>query len=181
MKKAVIFALLLIVFLNLIYAECSNEQININTASATELDKITYVGPATAESIISARPFSSVDDLIRVSGIGEIKLEAIKTQGLACIENTDIEPEEEEKIEEDETETQKEVEKNEIAEEEILVINPKKDAIKLSPQTIKSEENNSNLNKNNYAIYGLVIFCILLGGLFLAKKIKFKERKNEFE
>ncbi len=181
MKKAVIFALLLIVFLNVIYAECSNEQIDINTASATELDKIIYIGPATANNIIATRPFETLDNLIDVSGIGEVKLEAIKTQGLACVGNLNIEPEEEEKIEEDETETQKEVEKNEIADEEILIINPQKDAIKLSPQTIKSEENNSDLSKNNYAIYGLVIFCILLGGLFLAKKIKFKERKNEFE
>jgi len=46
-------------------------QININTASAEDLDKITEVGPATAQKIILARPFYSLNDLLKVSGIGE--------------------------------------------------------------------------------------------------------------
>ena len=58
--------------------------ININTASSTELERIVHVGPARAQEIISLRPFSSVDDLARVNGIGPARLADIKDQGLAC-------------------------------------------------------------------------------------------------
>lgn len=56
--------------------------VNINTASATELEALPGVGPALASRIVEHRdlngPFSSVDDLIMVSGIGPSKLEAIR-------------------------------------------------------------------------------------------------------
>jgi competence protein ComEC len=32
------------------------------------------------------RPFSSVDDMVRISGIGSARLRDIKGQGLACVE-----------------------------------------------------------------------------------------------
>jgi len=59
--------------------------VEINTATISQLDKITGIGPVLAERIIEARPFSSVDDLIRVKGIGEKTLQKIKEQGLACV------------------------------------------------------------------------------------------------
>jgi len=62
------------------------EKIDINTASLAQLDELTGIGPKYAQAIIDARPFSSVDDLLRVSGIGEITLQKIKTQGLACVD-----------------------------------------------------------------------------------------------
>lgn len=56
--------------------------ININTASAAELQTLSGIGPSMAQSIIDDRtkngPFASVDDLMRVSGIGEKKLAKIK-------------------------------------------------------------------------------------------------------
>ncbi|MGD2251481.1 MAG: ComEA family DNA-binding protein [Anaerolineales bacterium] len=56
--------------------------ININTADAPELDLLPGIGPSLAQKIIEYRqthgPFSCVDDLIRVSGIGPSKLEAIR-------------------------------------------------------------------------------------------------------
>ena len=56
--------------------------ININTASASELESLPGVGPATAKAIIAHRttvaPFSSVDDLLQVAGIGPAKLEAMR-------------------------------------------------------------------------------------------------------
>ena len=56
--------------------------ININTASAAELQTLSGIGPSMAQSIIDERtkngPFASVDDLMRVSGIGEKKLAKIK-------------------------------------------------------------------------------------------------------
>lgn len=56
--------------------------VNINTASAAELQTLSGIGPSTAQSIIDERTqngaFASVDDLMRVSGIGEKKLAKIK-------------------------------------------------------------------------------------------------------
>ncbi|PIR86783.1 MAG: hypothetical protein COU11_03705 [Candidatus Harrisonbacteria bacterium CG10_big_fil_rev_8_21_14_0_10_49_15] len=65
---------------------CVEGQVDINTASLEELQKIIGVGPATAPKIIDARPFSSVEDLVRVSGIAEGRLVDILEQGLACVE-----------------------------------------------------------------------------------------------
>lgn len=56
--------------------------VNINTASASELDALPHVGPATAQKIIDYRTqhgaFKSVDDLINVPGIGPKTLDDIK-------------------------------------------------------------------------------------------------------
>jgi competence protein ComEA len=56
--------------------------ININSATADELDKLPGIGPATAAAIVSDRsahgPFASVDDLQRVRGIGPSKLEQLR-------------------------------------------------------------------------------------------------------
>lgn len=61
--------------------------VNVNTATEAELDELPGVGPSTARAIIEEReangPFRSVDDLMRVSGIGERKLEKLK--GSACV------------------------------------------------------------------------------------------------
>ena len=63
-------------------AGSSSELVNINTASATELQTLSGIGPSMAQSIIDERTkngaFASVDDLMRVSGIGEKKLAKIK-------------------------------------------------------------------------------------------------------
>lgn len=40
------------------------DKININTASAAELDRLWGVGPATAEKIIGGRPYGSVEELL---------------------------------------------------------------------------------------------------------------------
>ena len=62
-------------------------QININTASEEDLDKIIQVGPVTAQKIIQARPFYSLNDLLKVSGIGPATLQEIINQGCAFVEN----------------------------------------------------------------------------------------------
>lgn len=66
-------------------AMCVPPYVNINTASADELTRIVHVGPAIAQRIIAARPFGSLEDLLRVSGIGEQRLADILAQGLACV------------------------------------------------------------------------------------------------
>ena len=56
--------------------------VDLNTATAEQLDTLPGVGPATAAAIIDHRessgPFDSVDDLLDVRGIGEAKLEALR-------------------------------------------------------------------------------------------------------
>jgi competence protein ComEA len=58
--------------------------INLNSATAEQLDTLDGVGPATVQKILEYRTqhggFSSVDDLAQVSGIGPKKLEALKVQ-----------------------------------------------------------------------------------------------------
>lgn len=52
--------------------------ININTAGETELDTLSGVGPATAQKIISARPYGSVDELLSKKAVGKSVFEKIK-------------------------------------------------------------------------------------------------------
>ena len=56
--------------------------VNINTATALELEALPSVGPSTAKAIVSFRakngPFGKADDLLKVPGIGDGKLAAMK-------------------------------------------------------------------------------------------------------
>lgn len=45
--------------------------ININTATLEELDTLSGVGPSMAQKIVEGRPYSNVNDLLNISGIGE--------------------------------------------------------------------------------------------------------------
>jgi len=63
-------------------SDAAGAGVDINRASASELEALPGVGPATAEKIISEReangPFTSPEDLMRVPGIGEKKFEAMR-------------------------------------------------------------------------------------------------------
>jgi competence protein ComEA len=61
--------------------EVATRVININLASATELEQLPGVGPATAKAIVAYREkygaFNTVEDLLKVRGIGPAKLSEI--------------------------------------------------------------------------------------------------------
>lgn len=61
--------------------------VNLNTASAGQLETLPGIGESTARKIIADReangPYSTVEDLMRVSGIGQKKLEAL--ENLVCV------------------------------------------------------------------------------------------------
>lgn len=57
------------------------EPIDVNRADAEELERLPGIGPALAARIIEARrgqPFTSVDDLVRVRGIGAATVERLR-------------------------------------------------------------------------------------------------------
>jgi competence protein ComEA len=60
----------------------TTELININTASAAELDTLPSIGPSLAQRIIEYReqngPFASIEDIINVPGIGSGNYERFK-------------------------------------------------------------------------------------------------------
>ena len=68
-------------------ADATAALVNINTASAEELQALPGVGPATAAAIVEERerngPFASPEDIMRVSGIGEKKYQ--KMQAMICV------------------------------------------------------------------------------------------------
>lgn len=63
-------------------ADPPGQPVDLNAASAAELDRLPGVGPAIAAAIITWREdhggFAVVDDLLLVPGIGPAKLEAIR-------------------------------------------------------------------------------------------------------
>jgi competence protein ComEA len=58
--------------------------LNINTADESELDKLPGIGPSLAKRIVEYRrkngPFSTVEELDNVDGIGPRKLEEVTGQ-----------------------------------------------------------------------------------------------------
>lgn len=68
------------------------ELLNLNTAEKGNLTHLPGIGPALAERIISARPFSSMEDLLQISGISPgllERLEGLVTLGKDQIDRDD--------------------------------------------------------------------------------------------
>lgn len=193
-RGAIALALILFLLYN-ISAQCNETQIDINSANLTELDKIKWVGLPTAEKIVELRPFSSLDELVNVSGISEGRVEEIKVQGLACVneeaeevQNTENNSEPEKIINNEtkdvnDTEQEREREKGNPSITSNAVENVPKDStetINLTPISlnIKSEDNKEVLKKN-LALYGIITFCMMFGALFFLKQAR-RKKENEF-
>jgi competence ComEA-like helix-hairpin-helix protein len=58
--------------------ESPQSLLDLNTASKEELMSINGIGPVLSARIIAGRPYKSVDDLLKVKGIGQKKLEKIR-------------------------------------------------------------------------------------------------------
>ncbi|KAA0235974.1 MAG: hypothetical protein JJLCMIEE_00623 [Acidimicrobiales bacterium] len=60
----------------------AEQAVDLNTASASELEELPGVGPTTAEAIIDYResvgPFRSVEELLEVRGIGDAKMAQLR-------------------------------------------------------------------------------------------------------
>lgn len=52
--------------------------VHLNRAGPDELTRLPGVGAALASRIVAARPFASVDDLRRVHGLGEARVERLR-------------------------------------------------------------------------------------------------------
>ena len=65
-----------------VYQGIQQQKININTASQSDLETLPGIGPAKAGAIIQDRekngPFKSIEEISRVTGIGEKTLEGIR-------------------------------------------------------------------------------------------------------
>ncbi|MFW6282643.1 MAG: ComEA family DNA-binding protein [Minisyncoccales bacterium] len=155
MNKAVIL-LLVLVTINFCSAECSENQIDINSASLSELQEITGIGPVYAQRIIDKRPYDSLDELTEVDGIAEKRLEDIKSQGLACVsseDNKNYTKEYSEKNIEDDKEQERDLEKNSEKNSEekynSLEIKQLKKEIKELREELEKKNSYEKIDKNN--------------------------------
>lgn len=68
----------------LAFAGIAGATVDLNTATAAELDALKGIGPAKAKAIIDYRekngPFNSVDDLKKVKGFGEKTVEKLRPE-----------------------------------------------------------------------------------------------------
>ena len=76
----------ILVILAMLYAAASFAAVDVNKATAAELDAVKGIGPATSKAIVDERKkgdFKNWEDLIaRVKGIGETKAASLSKEGL---------------------------------------------------------------------------------------------------
>ncbi len=62
----------------------TSDCIDLNNASAGQLDELPNVGPARAQDIINGRDWGSADELVEIDGIGPARMEEIRDSGMLC-------------------------------------------------------------------------------------------------
>lgn len=188
---ALIFSVVFIfLVISNISAQCNKSQININTATRENLDKLYGIGLSKADAIINSRPFNSIEDLMKVNGIKNKTFNKIKLQGLVCVNNTKISRITSQNKVLNQTDIQDKNQDNNFKEDNEQIISYEKfdnyktikkpvtsQVINLNPKDIKTNKNALSSERN--AVYGFIAFSVLLGFLFLVKKLK--KHKTEFE
>jgi competence ComEA-like helix-hairpin-helix protein len=120
------------------------KKIDINNASSKELQTLAGIGPVLAQRIIENRPFYSIEDLMKVPGIGEKTLNEIKKQNLAWVDPSLTKP-------------NKEIENSSVDKSVFLA--------QISPAENK---NYSSLNKKHLNIFLFVlILASIIGVIFV--------------
>ncbi len=61
--------------------------VDLNTASYEQLLSIVHIGPERARQIVALRPLGSLDDLLKVEGIGPSRLDDIRIQNIAIVKS----------------------------------------------------------------------------------------------
>ncbi len=61
-------------------SEEENTCVSINSATLDQLQSLSGVGPSTAQKIVNSRPFEKKEDLLNVSGIGQVTYEKFKDE-----------------------------------------------------------------------------------------------------
>jgi len=85
-KKKIVWLLTAAFLITLVSVSWVNgaEKVNINTATAAELQTISGIGASIADRIVQYREengaFKTVEDIMKVKGIGPKKYESIKDQ-----------------------------------------------------------------------------------------------------
>lgn len=177
--RCLVLVFVVIGFIFIVSADCEDGQIDINSASVEELDEIIGIGPVYAGRIIENRPFNSVNDLTKVSGIANKTLEKIKTQGLACVDNDENKTVDEPNVvDKEDIDKEAEDDVEEIIEENVLVLNndveKKVETISLNNENVEGENNLVYVSKNaqviDYLPYGFAIFLIFIIGILIWEK-----------
>jgi hypothetical protein len=66
-------------------SNCQAGQVDINTATDEQLMTIIHIGTTRVAELKSRRPYSSIEGLNDISGIGDVRMAEIRTQGVACV------------------------------------------------------------------------------------------------
>jgi hypothetical protein len=64
---------------------CARGQVDLNTATPDQLQRLTHVGPDEAAAIVAMRPVEDLWELAAIPGMTPEELAELLTQGVACI------------------------------------------------------------------------------------------------